>query len=162
MRLIQLALVTFVMTNFNFASASGMQVCHKYVSSDGQTFSLADAYRDSGLVAIGKVTLGEKTKLKITKKVKGDESASEIELQQPACRGTACAGGFSVAPSVELLFFLKKQPNGAYNSVTADGNFSCPVVFEVENGFAKFRDKKIAVDSLESYLSKKSSTLPLQ
>lgn len=154
-------IVFLILVSSNFTSASGMRVCQKYLTPDKQSFLLSEAFQASDLVAIGKVSLGEKTKLKINHKIKGN-AGQEIELQQPTCQGTACTGGFSVGPAVDLLFFLKKQSNGIYNSVTNDGNFSCPVVFEVENGFAKFRDKKIAVESLHEYLLKKTSTVPLQ
>ncbi|MGZ3652448.1 MAG: hypothetical protein ACXWR1_17910 [Bdellovibrionota bacterium] len=119
------------------------------------------AYKAADLVVIGQVSRGEKQILKISAKIKGDEKAEEIELASPHCQGTACSGGFSVAPNVDLLFLLKRQASGVYDSVTGNGNYSCPVVHEVEKGAVKFRDKKVPVESLKKYFESKPDPVPL-
>jgi len=135
--------------------------CSSFVSADGRAFQLGEAYQSADLVVIGQVVYGTKPMLKIKTKIKGVEKANEIELTPSHCQGTACSGGFSVAPKVDLLFLLSHQKNGLYDSVTGNGNYSCPVVYEVEKDIVNFRNKKIPVKSLEKYFQSKPDPVPL-
>lgn len=145
----------------SYSLGSGITPCAAFVSADGRSFSLDKAYQASDLLVIGQVTYGVKPTLKIKNKIKGNEKSNEIELTSVHCQGTACFGGFSVAPKMDLLFFLKRQANGAYDSVAGNGNFSCPVVFEINNGAVIFGDKLVPIGSLNKYLQTKSSLVPL-
>ena len=151
----------FLMIVGIYSIASGMQPCTAFVAADGRSFLINQAYLSADLIVIGKVTSGTKPILKIMRKINGAEKASEIELMTGHCQGTSCSGGFSVAQNVDLLFFLSRRPNGIYDSVTGNGNFSCPVVYEVNGDFVAFRDKKVSMGSLLKYLQSKASVVPL-
>ncbi len=152
---IHMFLFLFSIAFFNYSYGSGQIPCSSFVSPDGRSFFLDRAYSAADLVVIGQVSYEAKTILRIKMKIKGDENFKEIELMSNRCQGTACSGGFSVAPKIDLLFLLKRQSNGIYDSVTGNGNNSCPVVYEVEKEFVKFGDKKILITTLEKYLKSK-------
>lgn len=143
--------ILFSIATWNHSFGSGAMHCSSFVSADGRSFLLGRAYRAADLVVIGKVAYGVKPILKIKTKIKGDEKLKEIELTSGHCQGTACSGGFSVAPGIDLLFLLKRQSGGLYDSVSGNGNYSCPVVYEVEKQSVKFRDKTISLKSLKKY-----------
>jgi hypothetical protein len=135
----------------DFSSASGLEGCHRFVSDGGKTFNLKKAYLASDLVVIGKVATSKKLLLKISDVIKGKESAKGVSLNVPHCEGTSCSGGFSVASGIEMLFLLKKLPNGDYDGVTETGNFGCPVVYEIDRDSVKFGTKKVLIKFLRQY-----------
>lgn len=161
MPIVYMFFILFSVVNMNFSFGNEPIPCSSYISSDGHSFLLDSAYRAADLVVIGEVTYGTKTILKIKTKIKGNEKLNEIELTSNRCQGTACSGGFSVAPKIDLLFLLKRQVNGVYDSVTGNGNYSCPVVFEIEKESVKFRDKRILIRYLEKYFQTKPDPLPI-
>jgi|GEM_PF-6910095 len=160
MSIIRMFFLLLSVATWNTAFGSGQQSCSSFISSDRNFFLLDSAYRAADLVAIGQVTSGIKTTLKIKTKIKGGENQNEVELTSTHCQGTACSGGFSVAPKTDLLFLLKRQANGIYDSVTGNGNYSCPVVYEVEKGSVKIRDKRILIESLQKYFESKPDPVP--
>ena len=143
------------------AWASGMEPCSTFVDEGGRVFNVASAYAAADLVAVGKVSSAEGLTLKIGTRVKGNEKQKIISLAGPHCAGTACSGGFSVAAGIDLLFLLKRLPNGRYDGVAGNGNFSCPVVFEVREGVAVIGEKNIRVNSLKKYFESKPAPIAL-
>ncbi len=154
-----LALSILIAPLFSFASSP--EPCRQFVSDDSRSFLLESAYKAADLVVIGQVAYGKSPLLKIKNKIKGSEKSSEIQLIAPRCQGTACSGGFSVAQKTDLLFLLKRQPDAIYDSVSGNGNYSCPVVFEVQNDAVKIGKKNVAIKSLEKYLQLKPDAIPL-
>lgn len=142
------------------ASASGMKPCTMFTTGDGALFRIGDAYAAADLVAIGHVVPGTALTLHIVKKLKGHEDRKDVALTVPTCAGTACSGGFSVAAGVDLLFLLKRLPDGVYDGVAGNGNYSCPVVFEVADGAAKLGGKKVPLKALKRYLQTKPDPIP--
>ena len=142
------------------ASASGMVPCGMFLANGG-LFSIGDAYAAADLVAIGKVVPGATLTLHIVKKIKGNEAKKDVSLTTPQCQGTACGGGFSVLPGVDLLFLLKRLPDGVYDGVSGNGNFSCPTVFELKNGAVKLGGKNVPLKSLRRYLQSKPDPIPV-
>lgn len=159
MQIISVLFILLGLNNFSFGSENKLS-CSQFVSSDKRFFLLGQAYSASDLVVIGSVYNSKKLILKISKKIKGAEITKEIELVSAHCQGTACSGGFSVALKTEMLFFLKRQL-GVYDSVTGNGTFKCPVVYEIEGKFVKFGEKKILIDDLEVFLQSKTSRVLL-
>src|SRR5581483_8102823 len=95
----------------SFAVASGMSPCSTFMSDDRRHFKIGDAYAAAGLVAVGTVTNDSSgITLHIRRKLKGNETRNDVPLMVPHCQGTACSGGFSVAPGVDLLFLLAAGP----------------------------------------------------
>ncbi len=154
-------LVMLLATAAGAAFASGPELCKMFVSADKKFFLLDASYKASDVVAIGQVSYEKKPILKIKNKIKGNESDSKIQLTSSQCQGTACSGGFSVAEKVDLLFFLKRQANGTYDSVTGNGNYSCPVVYEVKKEMVNLGDKEISVKDLKKYLQSNPAPVPL-
>ena len=153
-------IILLLIASGNISYGSEAQSCSSFTSADKQSFLLKEAYKSSDLVVIGEIAYTPKPILKIKNKIKGNESKKEVELTTNICHGTACSGGFSVAPKVDLFFLLKKT-HGIYDSVSGNGNYSCPVVYEVENNFVKFKDKKISIQSLVKYLESNPDPVPL-
>ena len=143
----------------NFSYGSGALPCNTFVSSDHRFFLLSEAYKAADLVVIGDVTYSPNPTLKIRNKIKGNEEKREVQLTRVVCQGTACSGGFSVAPKIEMLFLLK-QKGDVYDSATGNGNFSCPVVYEVEKSSVKFGKKLVSIESLKKYLEVKPDPIP--
>lgn len=143
------------------AAASGMAPCRAFTSPDGRLYSIGEAYAASDLVAIGKVEAGSSVTLTIAKTLKGRAPRKKIPLTVSHCHGTACGGGFSVAPGVDLLFLLKRLPDGVYDGVTGNGNFTCPTVFEVKDGAALLDGKRVPVELLKRYLESKPEPISL-
>ncbi len=156
------AMMIFCLTNATVASASGALPCSMFTSADGKLYNIGAAYASVDLVAIGKVVADNGLFLNIGVKIKGSEKRNRVALTVPKCAGTACSGGFSVAPGVDLLFFLRRLPDGVYDGVSGNGNFSCPTVFEVIGGTAIIGKKKVPLNSLKSYLESKPADLPFQ
>lgn len=152
-------MIIFISGSISYGS--GAQPCTQFVSADGQSFLLGDAYKAADLVVIGEVTYSPNPILKIKNKIKGSEVKKEVQLTSIVCQGTACSGGFSVATNIDLFFLLKKF-NGAYDSVSGNGNFACPVVFETGNNVVFFKEKKIAIRNLEKYLKSNPGPVPLR
>lgn len=140
--------------------ASGGEPCSKFVSSDHKTFLIGEAYKASELVVTGEISDIANPILKVRTIIKGSETKKEIQLTKMTCQGTSCWGGFSVAPKMEMLFFLKKS-GGVYDSVTGNGNVSCPVVYEVEKSSVKFKEKSVSLDRLKKYLEDKPDSIPM-
>lgn len=136
-----------------------MEPCDHFMSAGGR-YNIGDAYAASDLVVIGQVVPRSSITLRIAKKVKGKEARKEIPLTVPQCAGTACRGGFSVMPGVDLLFLLRRRPDGVYDGVTGNGNYSCPTVFEVKGGAAILAAKKVPLKSLRKYLESKPDSIP--
>ena len=128
--------------------------------TDGSGFRIGDAYAAADLVAIGKVD-AKSGRLHIVKKINGKEVRKDVSLTESHCQGTACSGGFSVAPGVDLLFLLRRLPDGVYDGVSGNGNFSCPTVFEVKDGAVKIGGKQVPLKSLRRYLESKPDPIPL-
>ncbi len=141
--------------------ASGMEPCTTFTSADGRLFDIGAAYAASDLVAIGRVETGNGLTLRVSDKLKGSEGRKAVPLSEPKCAGTACGGGFSVAPGVDLLFLLSKRPDGVYDSVTGNGNFSCPVVFEAKKSGVRIGKKVVPLKTLKKYLESKPKPFAL-
>ncbi len=155
------AAVFSILISAHSAAASGMTPCGMFRTGTGGRYNIGDAYAAADLVAIGQVIPKSSITLRISKKIKGGEKSTDVALTVPTCQGTACSGGFSVMPGVDLLFLLKRLPNGVYDGVSGNGNFSCPTVFEVKDGAALIAKKKIAVKSLRKYLESKPEPIPM-
>jgi hypothetical protein len=153
------SLILFLISG-SMSYGSGAQPCSAFVSTDHQSFLLSQAFKASDLVVIGEVTYSPKPILNIKTKIKGREEKKQVELTSVVCQGTACRGGFSVGTKVNLLFLLKKSGD-VYDSVSGNGNFDCPVVYEIENNFVNFKDHKISTQSLEKYLKTNPASIPL-
>ena len=141
------------------AFASGMVPCSSFIDRSG--FHIGDAYSAAELVAVGQVTNDTSgVTLHIRQEIKGTETRKDVPLTVPQCQGTACSGGFSVAPRIDLLFLLRRTNNGVYDSVTGNGNFSCPVVYEIKDHSVLLGRKKVPLASLRRYLQSAPSPVP--
>ena len=153
------AMMLSYLTTASIASASGAGPCSMFTSADGKLFNIGAAYSSADLVTIGKVVFDKGVVLDIGIKIKGTEERKRVSLTVPHCEGTACSGGFSVAPAVDLLFFLRRLPDGVYDGVSGNGDYSCPTVFEVIDGAAMIGKKKVPLNSLRKYLESKPDHL---
>lgn len=161
MKILQAYTLILVLLNCYFAESSEMEPCKSFLSVDGRSFQLDRAYQESDLVVIGQVLRADKLFLNVKERFKGQINSRSLQITTPQCQGTSCQGGFSVAAQMDLLFFLKKQSNGIYDSVTGNGNASCPVVFELEKGTVKFKDKLVPIKSLRKFLETPKVSIPL-
>ena len=151
--------LTFVLLWPRPAAASGMTPCTMFTDRSG--FHIGDAYAAADLVVIGQVVPKSALKLHIIKKIKGSEGGKEVSLTVPTCTGTACSGGFSVAPGVDLLFLLRRMPDGVYDGVAGNGNYSCPTVFEVKDGAVKIGGRRVRLKSLKRFFESKPDPIPV-
>lgn len=135
--------------------------CTRFMAPDGTQFLLGQAYAAADLVVIGRVIVGPGQRLHVSRRLKGRATSDVVALAEPVCHGTACAGGFSVAPGRDMLFLLSRQPSGSYDSVTGDGNMSCPVVYRVDGGAVDFRSRQVPLADVTAYLRTPSLQVPM-